>query len=48
MFYGWQQEKSRLIGDALINRTEDFLIEEDDILSDEDVKKRWKFKRWIF
>lgn len=43
------KKKDRLIGDALINRTEDFLIEEDDILSDEDVeKKRWKFKRWIF
>lgn len=33
------KKKGRLIGDALINKTEDFLIEEDDILSDEDVKK---------
>lgn len=33
------KKKGRLIGDALINRTEDFLIEEDDILSDEDIKK---------
>lgn len=33
------KKRDRLIGDALINRTEDFLIEEDDILSDEDVKK---------